>query len=1345
MTRKQSFSMLAAIAVLLMGSTVGNWGLRSANAEDLLILLPYKAVSDVPIQEARDWIAYGMMLADYKSDTGLSAAILTLDDVNASYAGVDEAARVKQAIYEWVVGRSVRYVMLVGDMGVFPVRYLMRGYSSEGWIYWSSSATYCRAPDPVWCIADLYFLYACDAYYSNLWDNDDALQQFDDWNDSGDELYGELYCDTIRGTDGNTIHPDVALGRVPCADPAGFHRYIVKVMVYENRVGSAYSRNTALMVAGELSGSPASVRRIGDTLGSSFEVTYLERTGTGSFEAEDPSGAVTPVGSAAGYIYDFIDDHEPRFVVYHGHGAPTSWSEASYGNLFPPAQDNLRLPAIVAASACDTARFAREYEYETIPTDPDEGADWDCMAEAFLTESHGGGVIYLGAVAGMRAPAGHFIDEAFFQAIADGAEHAGDAWRSAIEAYIDRHDSGALTQSTWVEVDDWPDPDRDGHWDSNLVTTRIYHVYDYHFFGDPSLRLEGVTVADTEQPTTVAFLERWVNREALRGPQPHEHHVRLVATDRETGVATTHYRWRIHEDDALGDWLVGTEFDTPIRLERGMEGTESTLFYYSVDLVGRQEFVERETIGYDFTPPESTVRIDGEELETSVDTVAIRRGTTVTITATDELSGVWGISYTFADSGPGRFEFGSRVEIDFHPCFPMASPTLTYWATDFAGNEEERQTVTFDLAELAGLPDIACFKPEWLHKLYRFPPSIRDHLVGLRFHEKIADVLPTEVRYQFSGPVTQSYEAHQWLDIGLATRNPDEQTWSLGWDTQKFGIQNGWYWVRAVAGVPPRRRVKQEQEEVEFDPFPLLIDNLADGAYTLTAVSTDQAAVPGDKVEVIVSFQGPLLGELRNPAMGLIVDREFLLYGEDTPLVRTRASLQAGEEWIETFSLELDWSVSGPGELRVSAFVTSDEYAYLTSDRIAIPVLPRNILVAGKVLDTVGRPLQAAVVLKGGALTRNAETDYDGRFVLPGVPAGVYTLGILRAPAGYRVVTPESGEYRVIAVGRDLERNFVLAAADERTPVVTGELPWHEVVSHNVLYGLAYDDPYGTGVEQVAVAVRDRVGEQWLTGEGAWADEETWLEPDRLVSLADFLSTHLDNVLAELPEDRRDAERAKLEALSGRLTTRRECFVWTFALAHPSVLSGGWRTVLVRAEDGAGNAAVAEFANVELDADFAWALAGDDQPRTVQFTSQATGVAMEHEWDFGDGQTSVDTNPTHTYATGGTFAVTLTVHGPYGSDDATQDVVVPTKPSIFGTVTNRRTGQPIKKAKIKGRRKGGGRKKVKADVDGFYELTDLVEGTWKLTVTKKRYRKGRAKIKISDAEPHQQDFRLRPK
>ncbi len=54
-------------------------------------------------------------------------------------------------------------------------------------------------------------------------------------------------------------------------------------------------------------------------------------------------------------------------------------------------------------------------------------------------------------------------------------------------------------------------------------------------------------------------------------------------------------------------------------------------------------------------------------------------------------------------------------------------------------------------------------------------------------------------------------------------------------------------------------------------------------------------------------------------------------------------------------------------------------------------------------------------------------------------------------------------------------------------------------------------------------------------------------------------------------------------------------------------------------------------------------------PLTVSFTNRSWEGVRTYSWDFGDGATSSDLNPVHTYIAPGNYAVTLTVSGPTGT------------------------------------------------------------------------------------------------
>ncbi|HSH67392.1 MAG TPA: PKD domain-containing protein, partial [Bacteroidia bacterium] len=54
---------------------------------------------------------------------------------------------------------------------------------------------------------------------------------------------------------------------------------------------------------------------------------------------------------------------------------------------------------------------------------------------------------------------------------------------------------------------------------------------------------------------------------------------------------------------------------------------------------------------------------------------------------------------------------------------------------------------------------------------------------------------------------------------------------------------------------------------------------------------------------------------------------------------------------------------------------------------------------------------------------------------------------------------------------------------------------------------------------------------------------------------------------------------------------------------------------------------------------------------TIKFTDKSSSSPTSWAWDFGDGGTSTQQNPTHTYTTAGTFTVKLKATNQYGNDD----------------------------------------------------------------------------------------------
>ena len=107
---------------------------------------------------------------------------------------------------------------------------------------------------------------------------------------------------------------------------------------------------------------------------------------------------------------------------------------------------------------------------------------------------------------------------------------------------------------------------------------------------------------------------------------------------------------------------------------------------------------------------------------------------------------------------------------------------------------------------------------------------------------------------------------------------------------------------------------------------------------------------------------------------------------------------------------------------------------------------------------------------------------------------------------------------------------------------------------------------------------------------------------------------------------------------------------------HTYASPGTYTVTLTVTGPGGGDTALkADYITVNypaIVADFAATPTSGPAPLTVSFTDQSTGDITSWLWNFGDGNTDSTRNPIHTYASPGTYTVTLTVSGPDGSDTA---------------------------------------------------------------------------------------------
>ncbi len=97
-------------------------------------------------------------------------------------------------------------------------------------------------------------------------------------------------------------------------------------------------------------------------------------------------------------------------------------------------------------------------------------------------------------------------------------------------------------------------------------------------------------------------------------------------------------------------------------------------------------------------------------------------------------------------------------------------------------------------------------------------------------------------------------------------------------------------------------------------------------------------------------------------------------------------------------------------------------------------------------------------------------------------------------------------------------------------------------------------------------------------------------------------------------------------------------------------------------------------------------------PLTVSFTDQSTNNPTSWSWNFGDGTSSTQQHPSHTYNTPGNYTVQLTVSNAHGSHAETKTAYIQVserQDGITGTFTDTRDGQTYKWIRIGASEKTG--------------------------------------------------------
>jgi len=119
----------------------------------------------------------------------------------------------------------------------------------------------------------------------------------------------------------------------------------------------------------------------------------------------------------------------------------------------------------------------------------------------------------------------------------------------------------------------------------------------------------------------------------------------------------------------------------------------------------------------------------------------------------------------------------------------------------------------------------------------------------------------------------------------------------------------------------------------------------------------------------------------------------------------------------------------------------------------------------------------------------------------------------------------------------------------------------------------------------------------------------------------------------------------------------------TSAIENPTqtYLTAGTYTVTLTVSNSAGTSSSTTTQSVTVSPSatltaFTFARAANNT--TIAFTDNSIGVPTSWAWDFGDGNTSTQQSPTHTYAVSGQYTVKLMTGNTMGSNQATHTIYI---------------------------------------------------------------------------------------
>ncbi len=453
------FTVFVAAALLL--STLTSQLQASNNEGGLLIVIPASLESAL-----KDYVKF--------RSRQMAVQVRTLEKIVKSTKGYDDPEKLKRFIYDQWKSSKLKYVLLVGDADIMPVRYV--------------------AGDRITEAAFDYAFFPSDLYYADLARQD---QRFDDWNSNKQdyhagyfgEINGEKHKNNRINYDDIDYRPEIGVGRWPVNSKTEIITIARKTVEFEKMISrkrSANSRKIALIATGDWIDS----RGILDDLASGMAKGWTtERL---YYKDKSRDDKTPPVNNNE--VIKILNNGV-NIMLHAGHGNDGTWDGClSVADI--TKMNNKYYTPVMFSVGCYTARFATLPPYESytdingaehagtiagevFTTPPPPPAPYQTgkhnmtgLGEVMLRQGANGAVAYIGCNTGGQECALTFMQGFMHSFKASKNKRFGDCWKEAVEYYYEKENLGTLKPT-----DDWYPP-------AIFMQAMKFMVY-----GDPSLKM----------------------------------------------------------------------------------------------------------------------------------------------------------------------------------------------------------------------------------------------------------------------------------------------------------------------------------------------------------------------------------------------------------------------------------------------------------------------------------------------------------------------------------------------------------------------------------------------------------------------------------------------------------------------------------------------------------------------------------------------------------------------------------------------------------------------------------------------------------------------------------------